>query len=190
MNDNKTLFRQTNAFAMTYGLILGLWGMASLSLMVASMGNSAFSLPAVFLFYGSPVFAGYLAVRFRRCVMEPAEGLSFGRVFLFTFMMGVYASVVIAILTFFYLYFIDGNVIGMVFENVLQRPEIVEELNKSGVVAGLPGSEAQGPDTIIEAIRAIPPAGYSSMIIYMSLMVSPIISAIVALIVKRSPRLA
>lgn len=46
---------------------------------------------------------------------------------------------------------------------------------------------ANSVSDMIDAMRSISPAGYASSVIYMSFMTNPVISAIIALICRKSP---
>lgn len=186
MNQNANRFKQTNAFAMLYGLVLGAIGILSLCAMGLSLQISIFSFISTVLTIGSPIAAAYLTIRFRRAVMVETEGFSFGRGFLFTFMMGVYASIWVALFVFVYLAYLDGGSFFDIYEARLTQPELVAEMRRSGVLAQL-ADAGTSPTGLVDAMRAIPPAQYAAMVIYMSILAAPVFSAIIALIVRRSP---
>lgn len=189
IQNSANTFRQTNAFAMNYGAGLAVWGFTALALMTSSFMMPSLSSPAIAMFYGSPVFAGFLTTRFRHRVAEPSEGFPFGRAFLFTFMMGVYAALLIATFVFIYLSYFDDGTIWRGFEERLSRPEVAESLANSMAAQDLAAlGFANGPADIVAAMRSIPAAGYATMIIYTSLLVAPVISCVIALLTRRHPQ--
>lgn len=174
MEKNNSLFKQTNAYAMQYGLWLGVWGFLSLVIMVAAMTSAFFSYLNVLTFYGSPFFAAYLTGRFRRAVMVPESGFSFGRGFLFTFMMGIYASVWIALGVYVYLAWFDHGYVYDVYEQVLSQPEYAAQLSRNGMLDAL--TQGKGVSGMVDALRAISPANYAGMVIYLTFFSAPVFS--------------
>lgn len=186
-NKDNNVFRQTNAFAMLYGLWLGLWGFLSLVFMVAAMVHPFLSFVNVLMFYGSPFFAAYLTVRFRRNVMVPESGFTFGRGFLFTFMMGIYASIWIAVGVYAYLAWFDHGYVFEVYEQVLSQPENAAQLTQGGMLDVL--TQGKGISGMVDAMRAISPGNYAGMVIYLTFFSAPFFSALIALACRRAPKI-
>lgn len=180
-------FRQTNAYAMQYGLLLGVWGFLSLVVMVLSMVHPFLSFPNILLMYGSPFFAAYLTARFRRRVMLPEEGFTFGRAFLFTFIMGIYASLWIALGVYIYLAWFDHGYVFNIYENLLSQPEYAAQLSQNGMLSTM--TQGKGISGMIDAMRAIPPAHYAGMVIYLTFFSAPFISALIALACRREAKM-
>ena len=185
MNSAPSALPQTNAYAMQYGTLLGLWGIVSLVVLGASLSVPLLSSLSTLLFLGSPVCAGWLTVRFRREVSTAEEGFTFGRAFLFNFVQSIYASLLIALFVFVYLQCLDGGYIWSAYERMFAIPENKLLLEQSGLLDQTGGSVAH----FIEALQRIPAAQYAGMVIYMTLLSSPLFSALIALITKRRPRL-
>lgn len=186
MTQNTNKFKQTNAFAMQYGLALGVWGIACLCVMVVSLKVSSLSLISTLMTMGSPVVAGLLTARFRKAVMVPQEGFTFGRGFLFTFMEGIYAAIWIALFVYIYLAYFDHGYIFDTYEAILNRPEYAAELRNTGVMTTF--DSAGGITAVIDAMRNTPPAQYAGMVLYTTVLFAPIISALIALICRRAPK--
>ncbi len=186
MNQNSNKFKQTNAFARQYGLLLGLWGIVSLAVMVAALKWDALSFLNMVMYIGSPILAGFFTVRFRRSVSTPEEGFSFGRGFLFTFITGLYASIWIAVFVFVYLAYIDHGFVFALYEDAFKKPEVMAQLRQSGMLEQLDG--LGGIAGLVDGMRRIPPANYAGIIIYMTVLSAPFISAAIALICRRSPK--
>lgn len=178
-------FKQTNAFAMQYGLLLGAWGIISLCVMGLSLRLPSLSLIAMLMSVGSPVIAVMLTSRFRKASATAEEGFSFGKGFLFAFMTGIYASIWVAVFVYVYMAYLDGGYFFNAYESMVRQPEYAAQLEESGIMASL--EPAGGLEAVIDAMRAIPPANYAGMVIYLTVLTSPVVSALVALVCRRRP---
>ncbi len=179
MKQNTSKFGQTNAFAMQYGLFLGVWGIMSIVTSVLSIKLSSLSFISTILLVGSPILAGYFTTRFRSSVMQPEFGFTFGRGFLFTFLMGLYASLWIALFSYVYMQWFDGGYVANLYEEVLTQPDYRQALEQSGVK----------PEDIVKMFRSVPAASYAGSFIYITLFTAPLISAIIAFITHRRPQI-
>lgn len=184
MNQSANKFKQLNAFAMQYGIALGAWGILSLVITGVSLKITSLSLLSSIVTLASPVIAALLTSRFRKSTTTPEEGFTFGRAFLFVFTTGFYASIWIAVFVFLYLAYWDNGYIFNTYESLLSSPEYAGSMQQSGLMNSL---NANSVSDIIDAMRSISPAGYASSVIYMSFMANPVISAIIALICRKSP---
>lgn len=179
--------KQTNAYAMQYGLYLGLWGIMSLCLSGMALRTPALSTFSSIAFIGSPFFAAILTTRFRRNVTTPAEGFSFGWAFFFTIAMGVYASFWIAAFVFLYLTYWDGGYLFSAYGQMLMNPDTIAQLKQSGMMETLGGESAL--KDMVATLQKIPPASYSGVVIYSAFVFGPVISVVISLICRRSPML-
>ena len=185
MENQKSSFAQTNAFAMQYGALLGLWGIASLAFWVLSFRYPFLSWLSNVLMIGSPIFAGYLTALFRRNVMIPELGFSFGRGFGYTFMMGIYATLWVALAVFVYLAYLDNGFLFDSFEKMLTQPDVVAALRQTGTWEMML-REVGSPEKLVNVYRSISPGQYAGIIIYLSLLVAPFISVIIGLVCRKS----
>lgn len=176
-------FKQTNAYAMQYGIFLGIWGILSLVIMGLSLKVTALSLLSTLTMLFSPVIATFLTIKFRKNILIENEGFTFGRGFIFTFIMGIYASIWIAAFVFIYLAYLDNGAIFNAYESLFNSPQYANELEQSGVLQSI---NATSISDMIDAMRSISPANYAGMILYISFMTSPIFSAIIALVCRKS----
>ncbi len=184
MNPAPSALPQTNAYAMQYGAVLGFWGIVSLCVMGMSLTTPALSSLSTLLFWGAPVCAGWLTVRFRRQVATAEEGFTFGRAFLFNFVQSIYAALLIALFVFVYLKWWDGGYIWNAYIKVFTIPENRQLLEQSGLLDQAGGTV----DRFVEALQRIPSAQYAGMVLYMTLLSSPLFSAVIALITRRRPQ--
>ena len=185
MNSNDNTFKQTNGFAMQYGVLLGLCGLAGLTCFVGSFSTPFLSFFHLLFTLGSPVLAGYFTIRFRNAVMQPELGFTFGRGFGYTFLMGMYATLWIAVGIFVYLAYFDNGYIFDAYEKMLTSPEYVAQLRANGTWDML--QSVGGVTKLVNNMRAVGAGNYATGVIYMSLMVAPFISAIIALICRKAP---
>lgn len=189
MDNRGFTFRQANAYAMQYGLFLGLWGIVSLAVVVISLsmpGMPALSFVSTAMMVGSLIVAARLTSRYRKLSTVPGEGFSFGRGFMFTFMTGLYASLCIALVVYVYLAYFDHGYVFNAYERMLQQPEFQSEFERSGMSAQLDAMTAgRGATALVDAMRAMPPSAYAVSIIYLTIISAPFISVVIALINRR-----
>ena len=186
MEDKQNTFNQTNGYAMQYGIILGLWSLCGLACYVLSFRLPILSVLCDLLLVCSPVLAGYLTICFRRKVMIPELGFTFGRGFGFTFLMGVYATLWIALGTYVYLAYFDNGYIFNQIENMMSRPEFVNQMRQSGTW-DLMMNEYGSVQKFVNTMRSFGASAYAGFFIYITIFTSPVVSAIVGLIAKKSP---
>lgn len=181
---NKNLFKQTNAYAMQYGLLLGVWGFLTLVLSVLAQTHVWLGWISTVLFWGSPVAGALLTLRFRAEVNEkPTAAFSFGRGFAFTFLLGLYAGVWIALGVFVYFKWFDHGYFCDLYEQVFATGEARMQMARQGV------SETQLRE-MIEQMRMMSPGVYAGTIFFLSLIADAPISLIIALIAHRSEKIA
>ncbi len=186
MDNPGKYFKQANAYAMQYGLLLGVWGILSLAAFVWSLSNSYMSLLCTVMMVGSPVFAAVLTLRYRNQTVLPRDGFSFGQGFIFSFLMGVYASLWIAVATFIYMSYIDHGYVFDAYEQMLSDPAYQERLRQAGMMAELNQlTGGRGVPALADALRMISPATYAGMSIYFAVLSGPFFAAIIGLVSRR-----
>lgn len=180
----KHSFKQTNAFAMQYGIMLGLWGFLTLVLSVLSNTHPWLGWISNLFFLGSPVAGCLLTLRFRREVSEsPLDAFSFGHGFTFSFLLGMYACIWIALGVFIYFQWFDHGYICDLCEQTLATGEARMQMARNGI------NEAQIRESI-DRMRSLTPGAYAGAIVYLSLIANIPISLVIALIARRSERIA
>lgn len=178
-------FSLTNGFAMQYGAVLGLWRVAACAAFVFSFAYPGLSSLYLLMAVASPVLACLLTMRFRRHVV-PAGPFTFGQGFLHTLLMGLYACVWVALAVYVYLAYFDGGFFFDSYAVALRRPELVAELERSGLKEQLElATGGKGLEGLVDAMRAITPATYSAMVIYLNIIIAPLVSLIVALLCRQ-----
>ncbi len=169
---------------MLYALVLGLWGIMSLVIFGIALSTPSLSLFSTIIMFSTPLLALYLTFRFRKNVTFDDESFSFTRGYVFTFFMGIYASLLVAVFVFIYLAFFDGGYIFDSYEAVLSQPDSLSQLRSSGILAQL--EEAGGSvHEIVNTMREISPIYYAALIINFTLLCAPVISLLIAWICAR-----
>ena len=187
--ETPSTFAQTNAFAMQNGLFLGLWSIVGLCLAMGGIKSVLLSGLGQFLLYASPFFAAWLTLRFRKTVTEPTEPFSFGRGYIHTLLMGLYAGLWIAIFVYVYFRFLDGGQLWNLYAARLASPEmepVVKQIEASGVLRDMQTGANISVDTLMENLRALPPASYSASVVSMTLFSAPVVSLFIGLVARRS----
>jgi hypothetical protein len=177
--------KQINAYALQYGLFLGLLGIASLILTGLSLRTPDLSFISLPVTLSSPFVAFLFCRRFRSQTATEEEGFSFANGFFFTFIMGLYASIWIAMFVFFYLRFFDHGYIFDAYSALLHDPATYQQLQEDGLLETL--DAAGGIDAVIDTMRLTAPINYAGMVVYTTVISAPIVSCIIALIARRTP---
>lgn len=182
----KVTFRQTNAFAMQYGAVMGVWGLVANACFVGSFSMPGLSMLFLLLSVSSPVLAVFLTRRFRAHV-APQGPFMFHQAFLHTLLMGVYAAIWVAFGVYIYLAYFDHGYIFDAYLNSLNDPALQEQMQQLGMTEQIAMMTGGGtPHDFVKALQAIPPANYAAMTLYMSLLLAPVISLFVALACRRT----
>ncbi len=184
-NDNT--FAQTNAFAMQHGLWLGLMGIAAWAMWLWSFSMPAASLLFWLLMLGSWAGVVWLTWKFRKQMLTERPTFSFGRGFAHAFLTSTYAALWVAVAVFVYLAFFDHGYVFDQYEQFLKSPDMQQALQQSGMQARLDAmTEGKGTDVLVDALRAISPANYAGMIIYLNFIFGTVLSLVAALVCQKS----
>lgn len=181
---NTLSFKQTNAYAMQYGILLGIWGFLALTFSILSYTNAWLGWISNIFMLGSPVVGCLMTLRFRREVSEsPSSAFTLGRGFAFTFMLGIYACVWISLAVFVYFQWFDHGYVCSLYEQMFSTGDFRTQMARSGV------NESQIQD-YLDAMRSLTPGSYAATIIFLTLIANGPISLVIALIARRSERFA
>lgn len=183
---NNDIVRQINAYAMQDGVVLGLFGLASLYVFKESFAIPFFSTLFGVMLLGSPVLGLALTLHFRSQVLRPDESFGFFRGFLHALFMGFYASVWVALGTFVYLQYFDHGMLFAAYEQSLNTPQMTDYLQQTGLMASLNAiTGGHGTTGIGEVMRSVGAANYAAMSLYNALIFGPVISAVIGLIARK-----
>ncbi len=186
---NNYIVRQINAFAMQDGIVLGIFGLTSLWVFKWSFTMPFFSTLFGVMLLGSPALGLALTLRFRTRAVGQTGGFSFFHGFLHALFMGFYASIWVALGTFIYLQYFDHGTLFAAYEQSLQTPQMAQYLNESGLMVSLNTlTNGNGVKGIGDIMRNVGAANYAAISLYNSLIIGPVIAAIIGLIARRSTR--
>ena len=137
-------FSQTNAFASLYGLWFGLWWILGFLLMTAGTGSPLCQTGLWLNVLFAPIVGIWLARRFEREV-RPDGFVTFGRAYVFSLLMYLYATLLLALVAYVWFawvdrgHFVEANIAQMqsepmkgVLESEPLRSEIEALLSASG----------------------------------------------------------
>lgn len=182
-------FKQTNAFAMQNGLILGIFSIIAQACFVMGLKTPFFSTIWLVMLINIPIFAFFLTAKFRREV-APNFPFSFSRGFTHTLLIVLYAGIWAGIATYIYLAFFDKGYIFDAYQASLSAPETAKAIADSGLEAQI--KEMTGGLTLtqlIDEMRKVEPGHYAASIIYCYLLSSPIFAIIGGLFnIRRAKR--
>lgn len=183
------MIKQINNYAMQNGVVLGLFGIATLAAFKWSLSMPFMGVLFEIMLIASPVVATFLTIKYRKTVIAESESFSFTHGFLHALFTGFYASIWIALIVFIYLSYFDNGSIFAAYEQMLNTPATQEYLRQSGMNAQLMEITGEsGIKGLTEAIQSIPPTTYAALFLYLPLIVGPFISAIIGLICRRAAR--
>ncbi len=133
----------------------------------------------------APILLYLLTKKFRTAV-APTGVFTITQGFLHTLLTTVYASTWVAIGVYVYLTYFDGGYLFDSYVAYFSRPEVKELMAQKDVqqdlVVALQGMTIE---EVINGLRCVPPATYAMMVFYGNLMVSPILSLLIAFVLKR-----
>lgn len=169
-------FKQTNAFAMQNGIILGIFSILTQAAFVAGLSRPFVSYIYIVMLINIPILACFLTAKFRREV-APDFVFSFSRGFSHTLLTVLYAGLWAGVATFIYMAFFDKGHVFDCYQANLMRPEMIQALEASGMNQTI--ADASGGKTlsdVIDELRTVSPATYAAMIVYFYLLASPLIA--------------
>ena len=115
---NINIRKQTNAFAMYYGLVFGIiW--CILFFMLVSPQEVLRTLAGL-LFFSVPFIGFFIARHFRKTVKNDGE-INYWRGFWFSLLMYIYASAILALFAYLYFRFLDNGAFVVSHVKVLSR---------------------------------------------------------------------
>lgn len=175
-------FRQTNAYAMQNGIIVGLWAVVCQACFVAGLTRPAFSTLWMLMLVSIPVVVWLLTLRFRKIVGLDVN-FTFSHGFMHAFLTLMYAAVWAGVATFVYLQFFDNGYIFDCYAKNFSDPATVKMMTDTGLMDQI--KEATGgesPVDLINEMRNVGAGNYAAIIIYGYMLVSPVIAVVVGLL--------
>ena len=161
---NINIRKQTNAFAMYYGLVFGIiW--CILFFMLVSPQEVLRTLAGL-LFFSVPFIGFFIARHFRKTVKNDGE-INYWRGFWFSLLMYIYASAILALFAYLYFRFLDNGAFVESNLKVLSRPEIKKLLEQSVI-----SEDRNAYDEMLSALQNITPLAVTASVINFSSFVS------------------
>lgn len=178
-------FRQTNAYAMQNGIILGVWSSLSLACFIGGLTTPIFNTLWMLTFLGIPVVTWILTLRFRSIVGLDVS-FPFSRGFMHAFLTLLYCAVWAGVVTFVYMQFFDNGYLFDCYVERLTDPELTKAMDAAGMTQQI--KEATGGLSAVDVVnemRHVGAGNYAALIIYTYMLTSPIIAVVVGLLSMR-----
>lgn len=185
MQDNNTL-GLINQYAMRQGIVLGLYGTATLAAFCMSLYAPLAGILFELMLLASPFMSGYLTFSFRRKTVGRDGAFGFSRGFFHALLTGFYASLWVALAVFVYLQYFDHGALFQAYAKTVSTPEAQAYLKQTGLDAQLSEmTEGKGAEGVADMMQSIGAATWSALFLYLPFIVGPFISVIVGLVCRR-----
>ena len=187
-NHRRLNFRQTNAYAMQYGALMGVYVVVAEACFVLGLKVNVLMSVQSLLTLAYPFVLLMLAFRFRKQV---SEGLpySFGRGFFFTLLVVLYSGVWAALVALLYLQIFDHGYLFQTYLELITRPDMVKAMQESGLTAQVQASTGGlTPAQVVEHLQQTPASVFAAIILYAFILSAPIFSLISGLLTMRGNR--
>lgn len=180
---------QTNAYAMQYGVMLGLVCIGAFAAFMGTFAYAVLSTLALLLCVAVPVLACLFTLRFRDEVSGRAEAFGFARGFLHTLLMMFYASIWLALAVYIYFAYIDGGFFVDAYVATLRSPEVQSVFEQNAELRELYGNVGtEELELAIEQLRGVSPAHFAAASVYLNMMTAPVLALFVGLVARRGHR--
>lgn len=124
--DFKDMFKQTNAFAMQFGLILSLIWIGGFLSFIFSFKNPSLQTAYLLCTLAIPIMGWQFTRTFRKRICNNV--ISFGRAYLFSFLLYFYAGILLTAAFYIYFEFFDNGFFIDSYRHYLYQPEVKELL--------------------------------------------------------------
>ena len=182
----RDIFRQANAYAMQYGILFGILWIIGFLAFVYSL--RFFYLQPIYLFcmIATP-FVGWQFTRFYRRQTTGDGKLPFSIAYLFSMLLYLYASIILAGAAYLYFGFIDNGQFVDSYLVYLRQPEIQDVLNTPEMQQQIRSIMGDADiNEVVETLRDLPLAVIVSNILDIHILLGLIISVPTALFNMRS----
>lgn len=180
-------FRQTNAFAMNYAVLFGLYWIAGLACFVNSFNIAGASFGFMLVIVTVPFLGMFLANRFRKRVCGGL--LTFTRGYMFSLLLYFYAALLLAVGVYLYFEFLDGGSFFNSYMAYLDSPEVKRLFETGGMEQLSGGISLKDMKNIAEAFQDLSAVAIAANILDFSIFSGLIISLPTALLAMRRPKL-
>lgn len=178
-------FKQTNAYAMQNGLIIGLWAIVCQACFVAGLTNPLYSNLWFLMLIGIPALNCYLTLKFRKVVGLDIN-FPFSRGFVHSVFSLMYGAIWAAVAIFIYMQFFDNGYIFDCYAASFSKPETIKMMEETGMMQQIKeATNGMTPLDIVNDMRHIGAGNYAALILYMYILTSPILGVLVGLFTMR-----
>lgn len=182
-NSRPGSFRQTNAFAMNYAVLFGLYWVVGLLCFVNSFSFSGASTGFVLVFVSVPFVGFWLLRRFRRRVC--GGWLTFSRAYLFSLLLYFYASLLLAAACYVYFEFVDGGAFFNGYMAYLNSPELKELFASGGLEKATGGFSLADMKEMAGMLQELSPVAMAANVLDLSIFSGMLVSLPAALLAMR-----
>ncbi|MBR1917640.1 MAG: DUF4199 domain-containing protein [Bacteroidaceae bacterium] len=183
MTRNDTL-RQTNAFAMLDGLLFGIYWCFGFLCAVKGVGGGGLSTLGMMVIISAPFLGCYFARRFERQVRQD-EPVGYGKAYLYSALLYLYASIILALAAYAYFHWLDGGNFVSSYIALQNAPEMQQALHESGMQDFFDNAVAQsGFSSLEEMLRSIGPADIAASLFNVNIFLGLLLSLPTALVGK------
>lgn len=186
--DRHQILKQTNAFSMADGLFFGIYCSIGFLCMIKGVANNTLAMLGLVVTLTVPVMGCYFARKFERQVRDDAP-VSFGRAYLCSVLLYIYASVLLAACVFIYFQWFDKGAFVDSYVMAFNSPETQAALKQSGMDASFDEAMRQsGFRSVREMLSSISAFDMSSTMLNMNVMAGLLLALPTALFGKTRQR--
>ncbi|MBQ0090554.1 MAG: DUF4199 domain-containing protein [Prevotellaceae bacterium] len=182
------MFRQSNAYAMQYGLYLGLYWIVGMVALANGLSSYLAGYLYLFILIGTPFLGCFLTKKFRNNVADDYK-VTYFRGFSFSFLMYLYGFIILTMATYLYFEFIDRGQFIEANIALMQRPEIKEVFESPEIKSQIDEALAQSNvGSIEELLRMLTPKVLAANTLDVGIFLSLIMAFPTALVMIIKPK--
>ena len=170
---------------MQNGIFYGLWGVVAVLCYLGGFTMPLLSAFPLLLIVFAPFFLGYLTFRFRK-VVAPEGPFAFSRGFWHALLTSTYAAMILAVVVFVYLKWLDHGFIFDQYEALFSQPEFVAAMKVGGMDEAFRESYGMTFLEMIRSLRHFSPGYFALGILETLWIFGVIVSLVIGLITKRN----
>lgn len=175
-------FIQANAFAMVDGLKFGIYWCLGFLCTVKGLGGTTLATLGMLITLSAPFLGIFLARRFESRVRVDAP-VGFGKAYLYSVLLYLYASAILAIVAFAYFNWVDHGAFINSYISVISSPDMQSALRQAGLDQMFSDTAHQGGfSSFEELLRSIRPIDIGMSLFNFNIIMGIILSLPTALI--------
>lgn len=175
-------FIQANAFAMVDGLKFGIYWCLGFLCTVKGLGGTTLATLGILVTLSAPFLGIFLARRFESSVRSDAP-VGFGKAFLYSVLLYLYASIILSIVAFVYFNWLDHGAFVNSYISVISAPDMQSALRQAGLEQMFSDTAHQsGFSNFEELLRSIRPIDIAMSLFNFNIIMGIILSLPTALV--------